>query len=222
VDHDYLLEIKYDTLGFLNQMPRSIINHLRSRGGALDFVDTKTLLAEKDAEWDVSEVPQIYFNRVEKAIKGLTRTGIVSDLRERRDMALYYLKASGEFDAAIHEWEQKPSASKTWTNIKSFIATEYARENKQSKLTAKQYKANAIEEQAEATEELIANLTESHMRQIVILIKNTTEAMKEVMALVKSENKPSENKPLTNNHMPKGGRKKREERCKNVQKSTNL
>jgi hypothetical protein len=68
-------------------------------------------------------------------------------------MALYYLKASGEFDAAVRGWEQKPSASKTWTNIKSFIATEYARENKQNKLIAKQYKANAMEEQAEATEE---------------------------------------------------------------------
>jgi hypothetical protein len=90
VDHDYLLEIEDDTLGFLNHMPRSIINHLCSQGGALDFADTKTLLAERDAEWDVSEeVPQIYFNRVEKAIKGLTRAGIVSDLSERRGMALY-------------------------------------------------------------------------------------------------------------------------------------
>jgi hypothetical protein len=50
VDHDYLLEIEDDTLGFLNQTPRSIINHLRSQDGALDFVDTKTLLAERDAE----------------------------------------------------------------------------------------------------------------------------------------------------------------------------
>ncbi len=48
------------------------------------------------------------------------------------------------------------------------------------------------------------------------LIKNTTEAMKDMMVLVKSENKPSENKPLTNNNdMSKGERKKRtEERCK--------
>jgi hypothetical protein len=61
-------------------------------------------------------------------------------------MALYYLKASREVDAAVREWEQKPSASKTKTNIKSFIATEYARENKQNKLTAKQYKANAKED----------------------------------------------------------------------------
>ncbi len=162
VDHDYLLEIEDYTLGFLNQMPISIINHLRSQGGALDFADTKTLLTERDKEWDVSEVPQIYFNRVEKAIRGLTRAGIVSDLSERRNMALYYLKASGEFDAAVRKWERKPSASKTWTNIKSFIATEYAKENEQNKLTSKQYKANAMEEQAEGTEELIANLTESH------------------------------------------------------------
>jgi hypothetical protein len=151
VDHDCLLEIKGDTLGFLNQMSRSIINSLRSRGGAQDFADTETLLAERDAKWDVSEVPQIYFNRVEKAIKGLIRAGIVSDLNKRREMALSYLKESGEFDAAIRKWEQKPSASKTWANIKTFIATEYARENKQNKLTAKQYKANAMEEQAEAS-----------------------------------------------------------------------
>jgi hypothetical protein len=57
VDYDYLLEIKHDTLGFLNQTPRSHINHLRSQGGALDFADTKTLMVERDAEWDVSEVP---------------------------------------------------------------------------------------------------------------------------------------------------------------------
>ncbi len=88
--HDYLLEIKDDRLGFLNQMPRSMIDHLRSQGGALDFGDTKTLQAERDAEWDVSEIPQIFFNRVEKAIKGLTRAGILSDLNERRDMALYH------------------------------------------------------------------------------------------------------------------------------------
>jgi hypothetical protein len=69
-----------------------------------------------------------------------------------------------------------------------------------------------MEEQAEATEELIANLTESHTRQMETLIKNTTKLMKEMMALVKSENKPSENKPLTNkNDKSKGGRKKRTE-----------
>jgi hypothetical protein len=61
-----------------------------------------------------------------------------------------------------------------------------------------------MEEQAEATEELIANLTESHTCQMKILIKSTTEALKEMMALVKSKNKP----PTNNNGMSKGERKK--------------
>ncbi len=88
---------------------------------------------------------------------------------------------------------------------------EYARENKQNKLTAKQYKANAIEKQAEATEELIAKLTECHTHQMKILIKSTTEAMKEMMALVKSENKP----PTNNNEMSKGEKKIiRDDKCK--------
>ena len=68
-------------------------------------------------------------------------------------MALYYLKASGEFDASIREWEQRPAAQKTW---QTFISAEYAKENKQNKLAAKNFKENMIKEQAEATEELIA------------------------------------------------------------------
>jgi hypothetical protein len=107
-------------------------------------------------------------------------------MNKRRDMALYYFKASGEFDAAVREWENKAAADKTWVNIKTFIATEYAREKKQNKLTAKQFKANLIEEQAKAMEELIATLTENHTCQMEALIKSTTDAMKEMMQLIKS------------------------------------
>ena len=211
VEHDYLLEIEDDTLGFLNQTPRQMIDHLKARGGALDFADTKTLLSERDTEWDISENPQVYFNRVEKAVKALTRAGITSDMNERRDMALYYLKATGEFDAVVREWENKAAADKTWANIKTFIATEYAQENKQNKLTAKQFKANLIEEQAEATDELIATLTENHTRQMETLIKSTTDAMKEMMQLIKSNGSTPTNPTNTTNEEKK---KKREEKRK--------
>jgi hypothetical protein len=103
-------------------------------------------------------------------MRGLTRAGISSNLNKCKDMALFYLKATGKFDAAVCEWEAKPAAYKTWANIKSFISTEYAKENKQNKLTAKQFKANAIEEQAEATEELINALTKNYTRQTKALI----------------------------------------------------
>jgi hypothetical protein len=102
-------------------------------------------------------------------------------------MALYHLKASGEFDAVVSEWENKAAVDKTWTNIETFISAEYARKNKQNKLTAKQFKANAMEEQAEATEELIATLTENHTRQMETLIKSTMDVMKEMMQVIKNQ-----------------------------------
>jgi hypothetical protein len=58
INHEYLLEIEDEILGFLNQMPTDMLTHLWNCGGAPDFVDTKTLLAERDREWDASEVPQ--------------------------------------------------------------------------------------------------------------------------------------------------------------------
>ena len=65
VYHEYLLEIEDEIIGFLNQTPTDMLNYLQNRGGALDFADTKTLLVERDGEWDASEVPQLNFNRVE-------------------------------------------------------------------------------------------------------------------------------------------------------------
>jgi hypothetical protein len=65
-----------------------MLDHLQNRGGALDFADTKTLLAERDGEWDASKISQLYFNRVEMAMNGLTQAGINSDLNKRRNMAL--------------------------------------------------------------------------------------------------------------------------------------
>ncbi len=143
-------------------MSRQMIDHLKVRGGALDFADTKTLLTERDMEWDISKNTQVYFNRVKKAVKALTRANIISDMNKRRDMALYYFKTSGEFNAAVREWENKSAADKTWTNINKFISAEYVRKNKQNKLTRKQFKANLMEEQAEVMEELIATLAETH------------------------------------------------------------
>jgi hypothetical protein len=84
------------------------------------------------------------------------------------------------------------------------------KENKQNKLTARQFKANAIDEQAEATEELIHALTEYHRQQMEVLICSTTEAMKEMMALVKENNKDTTN----SNNEAKEQKTKRQEKQK--------
>jgi hypothetical protein len=46
-------------------------------------------------------------------MKQLTRVGITTDLKERADMELYYLKSTGEFDVAVQEWEAKQAATRT-------------------------------------------------------------------------------------------------------------
>ena len=99
-------------------------------------------------------------------------------------------------------------------NIKTFISAEYAKENKQNKLSAKHFKANAMMEQAEATEELIANLTEAHTRQMEALVKTTTEAMKEMMLLLKEL---KENKTPT----PKATDEEKKKKCDDKKKKYN-
>jgi hypothetical protein len=60
---------------------------------------------------------------------------------------------------------------------------------KTNKLTAKNFKANMIKEQAEAKEELIAVLIKKHTQQMETLIKSTTKAMKQMMSLIKNVKK---------------------------------
>ncbi len=119
VNNEYLIEIEHEIMGYINQTPRQMLEHLLNRGGALNLADTKELLAQRDGEWNINKNPQVYFNRVEKAIKGLAQNGITSDLNKRRDIALYHLKAAEEFDLAVCKWESKPTAQKTWMNIKN-------------------------------------------------------------------------------------------------------
>jgi hypothetical protein len=94
------------------------------------------------------------------------------------------------------------------SSIKTFISTECAKENTQNKLTAKQFSADAIQEQAEAMEELIATLTEAYTQQVENLVRFTTEAMKEMMQLLK------ENKNSNINVMNEEKNKKRQEKQK--------
>jgi hypothetical protein len=117
---------------------------------------------------------------------------------------------TGKFDTACQEWEQKSAVNKTWRNIKTFISAEYAMENKQNKLTAKHFKANLIQEQAEATEVLIVTLMETYSHQMETLIKSTTNAKKAMMLLLKENKNPT----TSNYQMNEEKKKKWDKKCK--------
>jgi hypothetical protein len=78
-----------------------------------------------------------------------------------------------------------------------------------------------IKEQAKATEEVIAVLTEKHTQQMETLIKSTTEAMKQMLSLISNEKKePGKNPDEEKKKKRKERRKKYNEApvCKNCGK----
>jgi hypothetical protein len=79
--------------------------------------------------------------------------------------ALKCFRDAGDYDAPIREWEARPPAAQTYPNLKIMMSLEYSKLNRQDATTARAMghaSANAVEEFAQATEELVAEQTEKH------------------------------------------------------------
>lgn len=196
VDEDFILELRAEGIAYLNVTPLQMLTHLRNRWGVMDFVDITALLAECDTPWNAAEVPTKYFNRTDKARRQLARANIKIDERAMMVKALKSFKDAGDFDAAIREWEAKPADLQTYTNLKTVMCAEFSKLNRQDTTTAraKGHAAinNVVEEMTIATEELVAELTERHSKQMEALIKANNEAIEKLTLAILS------NKPATN------------------------
>ncbi len=129
----------------------------------MDFVDINALMAEWDSAWSPAEVPTKYFNQIDKARRQLLRTNVQIDERVMMMKALKCFKDAGNYDAQIREWEARPGAAQTYPSLKTMMSMEYSKLNRQDSTSARatgHASANAIEEFAQATEELVAELTE--------------------------------------------------------------
>ncbi len=193
VDEDYLIELKQERVGYLRVTAKDMITHLRSRWGSADFVDKCALINELNTPWSAAEVPTIYFNRIEKAIKQLSRVGVPWQREACINNALKAFKDAGEYDAAVREWEAKPEAEKTWDNVKKMITSEYSKYQRQHSTSAKSLGyglANALEDFAAMTEEVVAALTEEHSKDMKAQMQRMealAKAMTELVAGVKGQ-----------------------------------
>ncbi len=171
-----------------------MLTHLCNCWGVVDFVDITTLMAECNAPWSVDEVPTLYFNRVEKAMKQLAKANINWDWRAMMNKALKSFKNAGSYEHAIREWEARPVATQTWDNLKILMCTEYAKADRQDGVSARAtgYASahNVMEEYAAVTEELVENLTERHTKQLEALIKANNDNMVKLMDVL-SKAKPT-------------------------------
>ena len=129
VDEDFLLELHAEGIAYLNVTPLQMLTHLRDRWGSMDYVDITALLAECDAPWNAAEVPTKYFNHADKARRQLAHANIQIDERAMMAKALKSFKDAGDFDAAIQEWEARPIATRTYSNLKVVMCAEFSKLN---------------------------------------------------------------------------------------------
>jgi hypothetical protein len=195
VEEDYLLELQAEGSAYLNVTPLQMLTHLRDRWGTMDYVDITALLAECDAPWNAAEVPQKYFNRMDKARKQLAHANVQVDERAMVVKALKSFKDTGDYNAPIREWEAKPAALQTYVNLKTLMNTEFTKLNRQDATTARATghasANNMVEEMAQQTEELLAQLTECQGKQLEAAMKSTADALEKLTAAILEKPTPS-------------------------------
>ena len=194
VDEDFLLELRAVGIAYLNVTPLQMLTHLRNRWGTMDYFDITALLAECDQPWSAAEVPEKYFNRMDEARRQLARSQVQVDERAMVAKALKSFKDAGDYDAPIREWEARPAAMQTYANLRTLMNTEFTKLNRQDATTARATGHasvnNIVEEMAQATEELVAELSERQGKQVESMMKSTTDALEKLTAAILA-NKPA-------------------------------
>jgi hypothetical protein len=143
--------------------------------GCIGFVDINMLMAECNSAWSTAKIPTKYFNRIDKARRQLAHANVQIDKRAMMLKALKYFKDAGNYNTPIQEWEARPAATQTYANLKTMMSMEYSKINCQDAVTTRAtghaLANNVVKEFAQATEGLVAELTEKHSKQIEVLIK---------------------------------------------------
>jgi hypothetical protein len=205
IDEEFLLELRQGIIGYQMVMARQMIDHLRKRGGGLDYVDIMKIRKERDEQWNCTENPATYFAKVEKNVHLLslvTPTPILTNMTKQMMAVLTALTDSGCFNATVREWEQKPECEKTWENIKVFVCEEYTKAMKRGALTAKQAGFGSIN----AMQDAITDVTKDQAN----LATNVVDALKEMKLTIAKLQKKVDlaAKPTaSNSDSPSGERK---------------
>eukprot|EP00804_Cyclotella_cryptica_P022255 CCRYP_017925-RA/>CCRYP_017925-RA protein AED:0.39 eAED:0.39 QI:0/-1/0/1/-1/1/1/0/386 len=137
IDEEWIKELKSETMGYNHRSPREMLDYLYHMGGDLDHMDIAELNQELLKPWDHVEAPATMFARGDKYERQLIKAGIAAQPAMRLAVALAAFQASGEYDAAIRDWETKPVADKTFKHFRPFIQREFTKRVKHDKTSAK-------------------------------------------------------------------------------------
>ena len=88
-----------------------------------------------DEPLDPSIPIDVYFKRIDECVLFETNSGTSYTPEQTLQTAYYKISSSNMYTDACKEWRRKPLAEKTWTNFKSFFASEYHDLKEQEKTT---------------------------------------------------------------------------------------
>ncbi|KAL7485547.1 hypothetical protein ACHAW6_011144 [Cyclotella cf. meneghiniana] len=125
VNEEWIEPLHDERLGFTNMTPLELLVHLTTIAGDLDYFNETNCLNAFMVPWDATENPGTYF----VWIWGSSKTSLA--------IALTYFKSSGEYNAVLHEWDQKRAANKTFQKFGKLIDDEFSKHERQNKINRK-------------------------------------------------------------------------------------
>ena len=155
VNPEWLEGIRHTTVGFTHLTPKDMLDHLKLGGVLVDYMDVSEITSRLLEQWDGSENPATRFARDDQLERQLVKAGMPPQQQLRLAIAQTFARSTGEYDAYLREFEQRPVADRTFANFRPGFVTEFANRNK-SRDTAKGAGfgvANAATEQERIDEE---------------------------------------------------------------------
>jgi hypothetical protein len=163
-------------LGLSQLSIQEILNHLVVEGADLEDFDVEELMGKIMESWNISESPAVYFDRQDEYEEQLSKAGIERNPILRLRLIKAAIKATGEYDIELAEWERKPDNEKSFRNFRPYFQKQWAKKNSKNRTNSKSASfgiANNTQEKDKLQQE-----KENHSEQ---------EALAELLALIQGE-----------------------------------
>jgi hypothetical protein len=153
-------------VGYSNISARNMLDHLFETYGNITAVDLEINFEHMRKAWDPQQPVETLFKEIQDCADYFEAGGVLIVHPQQINVGYAKIFTTGHFMRACRRWNEKPSAEKTWTHLKSHFAAAH-RQHKQmqgeSAATAGYHSASAYmthneDYLAEATIGALANL----------------------------------------------------------------
>jgi hypothetical protein len=143
-----------------------MLDHLFETYGNITAVDLEINFEHMRRAWDPHQPVETLFKKIQDCADYYEAGGVLTSHPQHINVGYTKIFATGHFMSACCRWNEKPTAGKTWTQLKSHFAAAHPQHKQmqgESAATAGYHSANAAmtqneDQMAEATMGALANL----------------------------------------------------------------